>query len=184
MWKIQLLLIGGEKMETLFEKISSYNFLNNLLPGAVFCYLLKYFTLINLIGEELIGNLFFYYFCGMVISRIGSIIVEPLFKKVKIVTFAEYKSFLKASEVDIKIDTLSETNNTYRTFIALFLIIGSLKMYIYISNFCNVPNSIGTILLLVGLLLLFSISYRKQVSYITKRVDNACNSNQNQETGI
>jgi len=40
-------------MEKFFEKISSYNLLNNLLPGAVFCYLLKYFTSINLISEEL-----------------------------------------------------------------------------------------------------------------------------------
>ncbi|MGI6450936.1 MAG: hypothetical protein ACOX3R_11900 [Desulfitobacteriia bacterium] len=146
-------------MEKLLEKISSYNLLNNLLPGAVFCYLLKYFMEINLVTDELIGNLFFFYFCGMVISRIGSIVVEPLYKKIKIISYSEYNSFIKATQIDNKIDILSETNNTYRTFVALFLVIGILKSYFYLKNSFIVLNLIGPSVLLIILFLLFSISY-------------------------
>lgn len=168
------------KMEKFFEKISSYNLLNNLLPGAVFCYLLKYFTSISLISDELIGNLFFFYFCGMVISRIGSIIIEPFYKKVKIVTYAEYGHFIKASKLDSKVDTLSETNNTYRTFVALFFIIGILKLYIYFVGIYKLLSSIAPTLALISLFLLFSFSYKKQVDYIRNRVENVCNK-QNQD---
>lgn len=167
-------------MDKFLEKISSYNLLNNLLPGAVFCYLLKYYISINLISEELIGNLFIFYFCGMVISRIGSTIIEPFYKKAKIVTFAEYGNFIKASGLDPKVDTLSETNNTYRTFVALFFIIGILKLYIYFADIYKVLSDIAPALALFSLFLLFSFSYRKQVNYIKSRVEHVCN-NQNKD---
>ena len=64
-------------IESLLEKLSSYNLLNNLLPGAIFCYLLK--TIVNIdISNNIVEDLFVYYFIGMIISRIGSIIIEPI----------------------------------------------------------------------------------------------------------
>jgi hypothetical protein len=117
----------------------------------------------------------------MVISRIGSIIIEPLYKKFKIVTFVEYKYFIKACETDPKIDILSETNNTYRTFIALFFLIGVMKIYIYLSSKSQLLNSIAPIISLLILLLLFSIAYKKQVNYIKNRVEHIC---QNHNQGV
>ncbi len=46
-------------MEKFFEQLTSYNILNNLLPGAIFCYILKYFLNIDIIANSLIGDLFF-----------------------------------------------------------------------------------------------------------------------------
>ncbi|EOR19978.1 hypothetical protein A500_19239 [Clostridium sartagoforme AAU1] len=158
-------------MEKFFEQLTSYNILNNLLPGAIFCYLLKYSMNITLLDSDLIGNLFFYYFCGMVISRVGSVIIEPVLKKVKYVKFAEYKDFVKASKKDSKIEVLSESNNMYRTFIALFTILIITKIYYNLSQKFIILNSIWKVLILVILLILFLMSYRKQVNYIKKRVD-------------
>jgi hypothetical protein len=72
------------------EKISSYNLFNNLLPGVVFCLLADKFFSFSLIQSDIVVGLFFYYFVGLVISRVGSIIVEPLLKNIKIIEFTKY----------------------------------------------------------------------------------------------
>ena len=163
------------RLEKFFEQLTSYNILNNLLPGAIFCYILKYFLNIDIIANSLIGDLFFYYFCGMVISRIGSILIEPLLKKIKFVEFVDYKLFLEASKVDSKISILSETNNMYRTFIALFTLLLIVKLYEYLSIKFVFLNKYLVVIVIILLLILFIVSYRKQVNYIKKRVENTLN---------
>ena len=62
-------------MESLLEKISSYNILNNLIPGAVFVFLGKLLDIISLPLDGIVESIFIYYFCGMIISRIGSLVI-------------------------------------------------------------------------------------------------------------
>jgi predicted ATPase with chaperone activity len=40
--------------------------------------------------------------------------VEPFLKKIKFVTFADYKDFLEIQKIDPTISDLSEENNIYR----------------------------------------------------------------------
>ena len=75
-------------MEVLLEKISSYNILNNLIPGAIFTFAFKFLYVINMDDYSVIEKLILYYFIGMILSRIGSLIIEPLFIKLKIVSNA------------------------------------------------------------------------------------------------
>lgn len=63
------------------EKISSYNIFNNLYPGILFIYLLKFMFGTNILSDNWFENLIVCYFVGMVLSRIGSIIIEPIMKK-------------------------------------------------------------------------------------------------------
>ena len=156
--------------EKVLEKISSYNLFNNLLPGAVYCFLINKFFELNFCSGNIVENLFIYYFTGMVISRIGSLVVEPISKKIKLVIFAEYGEFLKASLKDDKIEILSETNNTYRTMLALSIALLITKLYIYISYKFEWISSGTPVVITVGLFLLFMFSYRKQTEYIRKRV--------------
>lgn len=156
--------------EKVLEKISSYNLFNNLLPGAVYCFLINKFFELNFCSGNIVENLFIYYFMGMVISRIGSLVVEPISKKIKLVIFAEYGEFLKASLKDDKIEILSETNNTYRTMLALSIALLITKLYIYISYKFEWISSGTPVVITVGLFLLFMFSYRKQTEYIRKRV--------------
>lgn len=51
-------------MEKFIEKLSSYNLLNNLLPGVVFFYSLKIMFNINL-PEGIFEKFFIYYFIGI-----------------------------------------------------------------------------------------------------------------------
>jgi membrane protein CcdC involved in cytochrome C biogenesis len=83
-------------MEKLLEKLSSYNIFNYLFPGMIFCILLEKTTSYSIIQENIVIDVFLAYFIGLLISRISSLIIEPLLKKVKFVKFAEYKDFLVA----------------------------------------------------------------------------------------
>jgi hypothetical protein len=112
---------------------------------------------------------FLAYFLGLVISRVSSIIIEPLLKKIKFVKFAEYKDFVLASESDKKIELLSESNNMYRVFISLFFVLIIIILYeIFLQD---IFVGYTSYIVMIGLLILFLFSYRKQTSYITQRIE-------------
>ncbi|HBB9226628.1 TPA: phosphohistidine phosphatase, partial [Escherichia coli] len=110
-------------MDGLWEKISSYNIFNNLFPGALFIYLLERMTNIVLSGDDLIKNVVLYYFVGLVIGRIGSIVLEPFLKLSRLIKFAPYKDYVSACGVDGKIETLQEIANMYRTIFSMSIIL-------------------------------------------------------------
>ena len=107
----------------------------------------------------------------MTISRFGSVIIEPLFKKIKFLKFRDYKDFVKASKKDSKIDLLSEVNNTYRTLNAMTLSLLLLKLYNFMDTKFQFGNSISLIILTIIITILYVFSYRKQTNYISKRID-------------
>ena len=158
-------------MDNFLEKISSYNLLNNLFPGAVFCFLAYKLCGVILIANNIIENLFVYYFVGMVISRVGSIFIEPVLKKVKFIKRSEYSDYVNAVTKDPKIDILSETNNIYRTMVSLCIVVALTKIAVYLFHHFNwFANNYKWIL--IGLLfVIFILSYRKQTKYIRNRVD-------------
>tara|TARA_R110000868_G_scaffold122877_2_gene325780 strand:- start:13822 stop:14313 length:492 start_codon:yes stop_codon:yes gene_type:complete len=157
-------------MSELLAKISSYNIFNYLLPGVLFVAFAKIWTGFSFVQDNLVIAAFVYYFIGMVISRIGSILVEPILKKFGFLNFAEYADFVRASAKDAKIETLSEANNSYRTLCALFISLLFLKLFDVVAQCLPFLSNGRTCLLLGSLFLLFLFSYRKQTSYITKRI--------------
>jgi len=159
-------------MKELLNKISSYNLFNYLLPGILFVILSMYFFKVNLLQKNIFLGLFLYYFIGLVISRIGSLIIEPILKKSKFVKFLPYHDFNQIAKENPKIEILSEANNMYRTMISLFLSLVLFKFYLLIKNQFQWLNQNEDIVILLSLLFLFLFSYRKQTKYIIKQVKN------------
>lgn len=157
-------------MKDLLDKISSYNLFNYLLPGILFVYILKYFTDYNFVQDNNLIGAFLYYFIGMVISRFGSLFVEPILKKISFLKFVDYKSFVAASKKDEMIELFSEVNNTYRTITALFIILLLVKTYNHFEVRWDIPINITNLIVIVVIFLIFLFSYRKQTNYITKRI--------------
>ncbi|MBX2977434.1 MAG: hypothetical protein KF721_15010 [Ignavibacteriaceae bacterium] len=158
-------------MKDLLEKLSSYNLFNNLFPGIIFVIATNKLTNYNFAQDNLILGVFLYYFIGLVINRIGSLLIEPLLKKISFVKFVEYNKYVIASQKDATIIILSEINNMYRTICALFVVIIILKVYEkFESIIIGLSNWRIEILILI-LLLLFLFSYRKQTKYIHERVN-------------
>lgn len=160
-------------MNQLFEKLTSYNLFNYLLPGVVFVALSDALTDYKLIQDDVVIGLFLYYFIGLTISRIGSILVEPLFKKTGFVKFSEYHDYVRSSEKDKLIPILSESNNMYRTFVSTFLCLLALIGLEFLGNSYPILNDMLPLSVASGMLVLFSLSYRKQTKYISSRVSTA-----------
>jgi hypothetical protein len=156
-------------MDKMLEKLTSYNLFNYLLPGIIFSFLLEKITSYSITHKDIMIEAFLAYFSGLVISRVGSVIIEPLLKKIKFVKFAEYKDFVLASESDKKIELLSESNNMYRVFISLFFVL--IIIIIYEKLLQDIFIGYTSYIVMIGLLILFLFSYRKQTSYITQRIE-------------
>ena len=158
-------------MEKLIDKLTSYNLFTNLLPGVMYCLLSDKLLNTSLIQPDIVIGVFFYYFCGMAISRVSSVIVEPLLKATKFVTFSKYEHYLNAISKDPQIGTLLETNNTYRSIVALFACI--LLTGAWTAAVAKFPDfeAISGYAFVAIALLLFLLAYRKQNNYIKSRID-------------
>lgn len=163
-------------MESLLEKISSYNIFNNLLPGAIFCIIADQYSLIYIEQHSILNILFIYYFVGLSISRFGSIVIEPILKFSKLIKLSNYSDYIEASLIDPKIEIISESNNMFRTILSVFI---CLLIFSAGSNIIQCHPEYFNIfkyLLVVILIILFGLSYIKQTKYINKRIENNINS--------
>jgi len=158
-------------MNELLSKLSSYNLFNYLLPGVIFVAIASKTTHYSLIQEDIVIGVFLYYFVGLVISRFGSLVIEPLLKKISFLKFADYRDFVVASKKDEKIDLFSEINNTYRTLCSLLTLLILLKIYEKLELKYPILQEWNASILIVLLLTMFLFSYRKQTGYITKRIE-------------
>ena len=157
-------------MKDILEKLTSYNLFNYLLPGVIFAVIAEHMTGFSFKQQDIIIGAFVYYFIGLVISRVGSLVVEPTLKWVRFVRFAEYKDFVAAARSDTRLEALSEQNNSYRTLFSTFLLLLVLKLYDRLSTSLPVMTKHQNTILLATLSVMFLFAYRKQSSYITRRV--------------
>ena len=158
-------------MKDLLDRLSSYNIFNYLLPGILFAVLAEKVSSLQLVQKDVVTGVFVYYFLGSVISRLGSLVVEPLLKRIGLLTFAPYADFVRAARVDPKLELLSETNNMYRTFCAMISSLGLVALVDVLLPLIPGSRAFVPWLLLLGLLLLYVSSYRKQTSYVRSRVE-------------
>jgi len=156
-------------MSELIKILTTYNLFNSLLPGVVYVVFLKHYTKYDLIQTDLLTGLFLYYFIGLVISRIGSLIVEPVLKKC--FPFRSYTDYIKASKKDQKIELFVEINNTYRTLISMILCLFISKLYELLLDYMKISKSLNIFLIISVIISLFIFSYKKQTRYIFDRID-------------
>jgi len=156
-------------MDKFLETISNYNFFNYLFPWALFLIYFNYINpqFLNIEWNNWIILLIVSYYCGLLISKFWSLVIEFLFKKWWIIKFSDYKDLLNAINVDWKLNTLVEQNNMNRTLISLS-IISIILTIIFDIMLCRI-SYIEYILLIISLIIII-FSYRKQTNYINKRI--------------
>ena len=158
-------------MKELIQQIGSYNLFNYLLPGTIYYAVIQEITSYSFASDNIFVLAFLCYFVGMVISRIGSICIEPCLKSFKIIKFKDYKDFVEASKKDKKLEVLSEQNNTYRTLVALFLAIGITKGFNILEIEFEYFSQLRIWIVLGLMFFLFLAAYRKQTSYTSQRIE-------------
>ncbi len=158
-------------MKELLDKLSSYNIFNYLLPGTIFAFLAEKVSSYTFLHENIVIGGFIYYFFGLVISRIGSVTIEPILKGLKLITFAPYKDYLEAVKTDTRIETLSEANNMYRTLVAMSASLLALIIFELATKKFEFLQGGEATILIVSIFVLFLFAYRKQTKYIRDRID-------------
>lgn len=151
-------------MEALITKISEYEIPNNLFPGVICCYLLKTVFNFDLMTDNDLENIFIWYAVCILIGRIGSLLVEPVLKK--IITFVKYEDYKKAIKINQDIEKISWKANTYRSLLALSLV---MLIISFVCSFYYCTNI--EIVVCIIMSVIFSLSYRKQVLYVVKGVN-------------
>jgi len=158
-------------MKELLDKLSSYNIFNYLLPGVLFVVLLDKFTTYSLIQDNLILGVFVYYFIGLVVSRFGSLVIEPILKNTSFVKFAPYAHFVAASKSDSTLEILSEVNNMYRTLASMLVLLLLCSAYQSVETALPLLKPWDKYTITILLLIMFLLSYRKQTEYVRKRIE-------------
>lgn len=158
-------------MKELLDKVSSYNLFNYLLPGIIFAVLAGDLIYSPISKRDILIGAFLYYFVGLVVSRFGSLVIEPLVNLTSIVKINDYKDFVAASKKDEGVGLLSEVNNTYRTLCSLFALLLLLKLYARVEVMFPLLKELDATILWVLLLIMFLFAHRKQNQYLKKRID-------------
>lgn len=157
-------------------KLPLYDILNIFLTGLVFiggCVLLFSQYIIDLLKNEIIKGLSagpeivitvcvfaIAYETGLIINRIGSTIIEPIFKKTKLIPFNDdYALFNEKKKQYPIMSTLSREYALSRTGIVLFLLLAVLALFSNIK-LLSIP------LLIIAII--FYISCRKHAGKIVK----------------
>ncbi len=128
------------------------------------------FTSYSFVQKNLVVGAFVYYFVGLVISRIGSLFIEPILRKSSFLKFADYAEFVSASQKDSKLEVLSEVNNMYRTLSSMLVLLLLLRLYEFIELEFPILKGLSPYILIAVLLVVFLYSYMKQTEYVTERI--------------
>ena len=145
-------------MKEFLEKISSYNIFNYLLSGCIFSGLCDKLTSYSLLQNNILIGLFLYYFIGLIISKVGSLTLQPILKMAKFVNFAPYEDYVNASKLDPMIELLSEQNDMYLSFCILSIGLILLKIFDVIWGSKSLDNITAIFIFLAGLFILFLFS--------------------------
>lgn len=156
----------NELLKSLSEKLSAYQLFNFIYPGAVFLGILHYKGMQLGVLSEIWWFLLASYFLGMTLSRFGSIVIEELCFKFKLINKYSIKSYSDCLSKDGFIGMLLELTNIYRTIcsMGILLLIGTFFKYHQNDKCCM-------IIIEVLFVLLFLISFIKQHHYLENKLN-------------
>jgi len=160
-----------ELMKELFGKFTRYDWFTTLLPGLFFVSLAEKFGAMNMEANSLLEKCGLIFFCGLVSSRIGASVVEPVFKIKRFKLWGEYGDYMSFREKDPKgADMLVTNSNWFRSLIGMVLLLG---VSYFFNCFClkfDIASVWKRCAILVCLLFLFGDSYRRQLVFIQGRI--------------
>lgn len=169
-------------METILKTIDQYDIFNNFIPGATYIFLVN-----QLYGKELTEGILDFliasYIVGIIVSRFGSITIEWIIKdKLNFVEPPEKSEFIDAEIKDPlkKITKLNMVATMYRSLLSAVIMVGLTGLWIVVRTHIPVTKTFENTVIIMALVILFALSYRKQTNYVRNRV-NKVNTNYPEE---
>lgn len=157
-------------MNEVMSKFSSYNLFNYLVPGAALSLLLHERRLLDLDKVDVAARLILFYVVGMTVSRAGSLIVDPVLKRARLIPRSNYADYVRACARDDKVSVLLETSNTYRTMTSACVIgLGAYVLSMILPSDWLRHDAVGGVAIVV-MSALFAFAYIKQNRSVSRRV--------------
>lgn len=157
--------------ERILEKISSYNFLNYIIPGTILSIILnKVYGWDVLYRDNWYLSCIIFYFVGMLNGRVGSLIVEPIVIRCFNVDRVSYGEYVKAERIDHKIAVLDSQKNVYRSFLSMSIILICVELIDGLQINCDELLELRMLIFLFLLIIIFIVSYAKQSRYVCNRI--------------
>ena len=167
-------------METIIEKLEEYEIVISLIPGYFFLWLLKHYVGIDMPLENVLQETIAAYVTGVVIGRIGSIVISKFLRTLKFIEFANYKDYVMASKNDSRIQTLLMNANFYRNILSTVSLIFVLK----IATALGINLEILKHIVLAIVLIIFLLAFRKEERNITGRVNISKTSSEEKKVNV
>lgn len=159
-------------MNELINKLSSYDIFTNLVPGSAVLLSMDQIGLTRSSDLDVVPQVLLYYLVGMIISRFSSIVVEPVLKAIGIVKYSEYADYVFACKADPKIERIVESSNMYRSMIGASIVVCMIAIFATLPHHtAPYTNRCLWIAGSASLVTLFIISFAKQASFISQRVE-------------
>ena len=158
-------------MNDFLSKLSSYHLFNYLVPGVVFEVLAPKIVPYSVGSHDIVTSAVLAYFLGLVVSRFGSLVVEPVLRYSKFIEFWDYTELSIYSKIDPHLSVLYEVSNMYRTVASGFLLLLVLKAYVKLEAWCPILQKWDLTILAVLMLVMFLFAYKKQTGYMTERIN-------------
>jgi len=160
-------------METFLNKLSDYLVIQTIIPGALIAYISSALLGVDFLSHNPLYDFFVVFILGLIASRIGSLIIEPLYKKFNFIPFRKHSLFIDAEKKDNKITKLLESNNLYRSIIGSLLFLMAEKVFLCLLGRYTWLQKNSFCFITLFLVVLYSVSYKKQSGYIVSRIDKA-----------
>ena len=150
--------------------MANYHVLNYFIPGAIYAYLSTTWTGYDLLQTDVLAGAALYYFIGVLISRFGSLVIQPIIEHTKLFAYEKSPHWTVATMKNPKINELSESANMFRTMLSMsmVLVIAILmdRLGISVDNWVLDPLLLASVLIIT-----FAFALRKQNAYVSKRID-------------
>lgn len=155
----------------MFDKLDAYNLVANLVPGAALTYALNFSQFPTPSPDHIGAFLLVSFVAGVTANRLGSLILDPLLRKIEFLKKKDYPAFLHREKADQKLDALVANSGLYRTFFTTGLI--------YLGALAAAPvaaqlsiNNVFILLVIAGMVV-FIFALRKEDQYIHARIEAA-----------
>ncbi|WP_165056802.1 MULTISPECIES: hypothetical protein [unclassified Adlercreutzia] len=155
-------------MSEFFENLSAYDLINTLVPGIMVMAVCDGLGLSEFMADSPVIAFAACYVFGIVASRIGSVILEPLAIKYGKVSQYPYPAYVKACAKDEGLKRISMVANSYRSFLGSIVLCAVLAL---VALFSEEHRRSVFAILTVGVFVLLLKSWFKQERYVAQRVD-------------
>lgn len=157
----------------MLEKLDAYDLIANLVPGAALTYALHFSRFPTPAPEEWAAFLLVAFVAGVTTNRLGSLVLDPVLRRLRFLNRKNYPLFVASEKVDQKLETLVANHGLYRTFFMAGLIyLSLLAVSSMFPAIATADQAVFVAFVLVGMAI-FLFAFRKEDQYIHDRIQAA-----------